>query len=748
MPSRARGSYAGLLFCSVALAIGAPAYWYGVESPLPLPAGDAEPGALEYEWLASSALARALAVGELPLWNAELRAGFPMHAVPQYGAFHPARALLLVMAPAEAAISTALLFLLVAGLGMLLLTRGMGLKWPACLFGAVAYAFGGSAAASMNLLGYGTVYALAPVVFWGLRLGARHAQPSGAVFAGFAAGVMLLAGAPLPAAGAVVLAMLWAGAGEWRWPPSLLRARRAATATVVLTGIAAGIAAVQWIPTVASLPSLENPAAVFATSPLNGQAPLQASRALRHLLAPESDLPPIGYMGAATLLFAPVGLAAARRVRRTAWITAIFTALLLAAAWSDLVSDLTWLDARLLLFWAAVPGALLAALGADAVFFPGRDPRAMSSWLPALLFVISVIVLLPLAPASGRGWILAAAAAALLSMTFRLRWVSVVTASTAALLVFAELYAGSVHVYGHPLLRPPAIQAYTTLWDALQSRTLGDRVLLADALGGSDRESGLPLAFPLRTAGGASTTRTRAEAEFWSRALPGGPSWEPSLIDYAAVRAVAAARGSAWSALAQNATEPTPFRLRDAQGAGGLRVLVNETALRRVHWTPYYAPVADLQEAVRLLAAPDFDPMLACTLQLDPQQTSALLEIPALDHGAKAPPTDLTAVRCQVTGETPNRVETAVSAPQPGVLVLADSFAMGWTAQVDGRPVPLLRANGLFRGVALPAGDHVVSFIYRPMPVYLGGAISALTLLTVILLCLRELFRSVAHTDE
>jgi len=748
MPSRAQHGYIGLLLSSMALAIAVPAYWYGVESPLPQPSADAPPGALEYEWLASTAISRALASGELPLWNAELRSGFPVHAAPQFGVFHPARALHLAMNPAEAAISTALLLLLLAGLGMLLLTRGMGLKWPACVIGAMAYAFGGSAAASMNLLGYGTVYALAPVVFWGVRLGARHGQSSGSVFAGFAVGIMLLGGALIPATGVLLLAMVWAGAGEWRWPPSLARARRAAGAAAVVGVLAAGVGAVQWLPALAAIPSLDDPGALFASIPPNGQAPLQASRALRHMLAPESDLPPMGYIGAAALLFAPVALAAARRVRRSAWITAVLAVLLMGAAWSDLAADITWLDARLLLFWAAVPAALLAAFGADAVFFPGRDPRAMSSWLPALIFVIAVVAILPISPASGRGWILAASAAALLSMAFRIRWVSVTAGCAAALLVFAELYAGCVHVYGHPLLRPPAIQAYTTLWDALQSRALGDRVLLADTLGGGDRDSGLPLAYPLRTAGGAAATRTRAEAEFWSLALPGGPVWEPSLLDYAAVRAIAAPRGSAWSPLTQNSAEPVPFRLRDAQGASGLRVLVNETALRRVHWTPYYAPAADIKEALTRLTDPNFDPTLACTLELSAPQAAALLDVPVLANGAQAPPTDLTAVRCQVTGETPNRVDSTVNAPQPGVFVLADSYAAGWIAQVDGRTTPLYRANGLFRGVIVPAGEHVVTFIYRPLPVYAGGLITAVTLLAVILLGLRELFRSVALADE
>jgi uncharacterized membrane protein YfhO len=47
---------------------------------------------------------------------------------------------------------------------------------------------------------------------------------------------------------------------------------------------------------------------------------------------------------------------------------------------------------------------------------------------------------------------------------------------------------------------------------------------------------------------------------------------------------------------------------------------------------------------------------------------------------------------------------------------------------VDGVETPIYRANYLFRGVVVPAGQHTVTFEYRPRSVVLGAAISALTL--------------------
>jgi uncharacterized membrane protein YfhO len=50
---------------------------------------------------------------------------------------------------------------------------------------------------------------------------------------------------------------------------------------------------------------------------------------------------------------------------------------------------------------------------------------------------------------------------------------------------------------------------------------------------------------------------------------------------------------------------------------------------------------------------------------------------------------------------------------------------------VDGRPVPIERANYAFRAVALPAGQHTVSMVYRPPAVTLGVLVSALSLIGV-----------------
>ncbi|MGE0769689.1 MAG: hypothetical protein AB7L90_24880, partial [Hyphomicrobiaceae bacterium] len=63
----------------------------------------------------------------------------------------------------------------------------------------------------------------------------------------------------------------------------------------------------------------------------------------------------------------------------------------------------------------------------------------------------------------------------------------------------------------------------------------------------------------------------------------------------------------------------------------------------------------------------------------------------------------------------PGTVEIDVDAPRAGIVVLHDLYYPGWTARVDGRRVPVLRADILFRAAEVPAGRHNVEFRFEPL---------------------------------
>ena len=81
-----------------------------------------------------------------------------------------------------------------------------------------------------------------------------------------------------------------------------------------------------------------------------------------------------------------------------------------------------------------------------------------------------------------------------------------------------------------------------------------------------------------------------------------------------------------------------------------------------------------------------------------------------------------------LVSDEPERVEIRTLSPREALLVLSDTYFPGWSARIDNAPVPILRANHLFRAVAVPAGVHRIVFTYRPLSVRIGLGLGALGL--------------------
>ena len=110
--------------------------------------------------------------------------------------------------------------------------------------------------------------------------------------------------------------------------------------------------------------------------------------------------------------------------------------------------------------------------------------------------------------------------------------------------------------------------------------------------------------------------------------------------------------------------------------------------------------------------------------KVDPKET-VILESRQPENEEISPGAVLTGATCAVIDHKPNRVMVESVSNAPAFLVLAEAYAPGWRATVDGESVELLRAYGLLRSVAVPAGRHRVEFVYR-QPGLIAGALVSL----------------------
>ena len=150
----------------------------------------------------------------------------------------------------------------------------------------------------------------------------------------------------------------------------------------------------------------------------------------------------------------------------------------------------------------------------------------------------------------------------------------------------------------------------------------------------------------------------------------------------------------------------------------GIRVYRNDEVLPRTFLLDAGVVVRNREEALAAIRAPGFDPRR----QVVVEGTTATF------GGARLDATFGTLQPAEVEAYGNNGVAVR-TAPESsgGYLVLADVYFPGWTATIDGEPTTVLRANGLFRAVELPPGEHTVVFSYRPLTVRVGGLLTAIS---------------------
>lgn len=124
----------------------------------------------------------------------------------------------------------------------------------------------------------------------------------------------------------------------------------------------------------------------------------------------------------------------------------------------------------------------------------------------------------------------------------------------------------------------------------------------------------------------------------------------------------------------------------------------------------------------------------------NPRESGSVTRQARIDEATASPATSPGSADLLI--DQPELRRVAVTIDQPAFLMFAESAFPGWQARVDGQPAELLRADHLFQTVYVPAGSHEVEFVYTPLSVRLGWAISGAALALVIgAFCLATLGR-------
>ncbi|MFB3738425.1 MAG: YfhO family protein [Candidatus Velamenicoccus archaeovorus] len=131
----------------------------------------------------------------------------------------------------------------------------------------------------------------------------------------------------------------------------------------------------------------------------------------------------------------------------------------------------------------------------------------------------------------------------------------------------------------------------------------------------------------------------------------------------------------------------------------------------RVSVVPHWTAVASGVEALRAVQEPGFNPAIQAVVEQNP--------------GIPAAPVAAPAGRATYHETHPEDVRVSVHAEAPSLVVIRNAWDRGWSATVDGRPAPVLRADYFLQAVPVPAGDHEIRLAYTDPTIGRGLAASA-----------------------
>lgn len=694
-------------------------------------------------------------------WNALQHCGQPFFGIGSTALLYPPHWLFLWLDADVALRAVVLLHLVIAGVGAFCLCRELGASTAAAAAGAIAFELGNATlavSAWMPIVAAPYVWMPAAMLY-GERILRSPSLGSG-IRLGLVLAVALLAGFPqtvLFTCQLIGLRFLW----------ELVSQRRIERPGLVLSAFGIGFLLPLLLDAVQLLPAIET----VRASVRGGSLPVDDMAAARYTLKPAQLLPILGARRQinSPLVLIPAMIAgaslAAPRARRVAWfyfISGLAYFVLGFGEATPLFTVYKWLPlgslfrAPVRFLW--VTGfclAILTALGVDALTRSeaGRGGRgavvaaatavtlvllglwAVSTpnlltleWILAAI-VIGAAVVAGLAPRAGP-WAAAALAAAL---CLNLAWFRTPGAAN-------DGFVEPVRPVILPRLLPDGSvlrAAAGTFASVRESATPQDRVYLVYRTQTPSFGAKSAALFGLPAVQDYEPQPSRRVAEYTvtmrigrgmkhldeyygviGGSLP--PPFRRRLLDLAAARyLVVEPRAAQLLAV----LEPQPSRLA---AAGDLAVYENTQALPRAFYVPRLEIVRDGQSLLQRLSEGDDDLRRVAFVEQTPPS------------GFTGAPGNEASGEVEFLRNDPEHLVLRVRAPERGFVHLADQWADGWQATVDGRDVPILRANFLFRLVEVPVGESTIEMRYTVPGLRLGATISIATAVALLAYALRS----------
>lgn len=169
------------------------------------------------------------------------------------------------------------------------------------------------------------------------------------------------------------------------------------------------------------------------------------------------------------------------------------------------------------------------------------------------------------------------------------------------------------------------------------------------------------------------------------------------------------------------------FRLVYETAPEMVRVYENKSCLPEAYMVTAVHSVGSIEEALSQMLKPGFEPKNVAVIETSDNRSSTL-------KLAEANTTSANLIEGKVSRSSVNEVFVEAAPQQPSLLVLTDVYFPGWRVTIDGKEAPIIRTNGVFRGVFLEAGHHKLRFFFDPISLKIGFAMFFLGLIFVLFL--------------